>query len=146
MLRKANAALQFPLSDGTSAITILPTIGQRSGKFLAFDGSGNPIAASGVSSTVVSAAMTPVVQASTLANGRTALGLGSAATQNTGTSGATIPLNNGNNTVSGNNTFSGTNTHSGTNAFTGDVSIAPASGNPVQLKNTSTKSPDIINR
>lgn len=34
-------------------------------------------------------------------------GLGTAATQNTGTSGATIPLNNGNNNLSGSNTLSG---------------------------------------
>jgi hypothetical protein len=34
-------------------------------------------------------------------------GLGTAATANTGTSGATIPLNNGNNNLSGSNTFSG---------------------------------------
>jgi hypothetical protein len=37
---------------------------------------------------------------------RTTLGLGTAATQNTGTSGATVPLLNGNNTHSGTNTFS----------------------------------------
>lgn len=42
----------------------------------------------------------------TAANARTALGLGTAATVNTGTSGATIPLLNGNNTHGGSNTFS----------------------------------------
>lgn len=40
------------------------------------------------------------------ANIRTYLGLGTAATQNTGTSGATVPLLNGNNTFSGTATFS----------------------------------------
>lgn len=48
---------------------------------------------------------------------RTNLGLGTAATVNTGTSGATIPLNNGNNTSSGNQT------HSGTENFTGGIQI-----------------------
>ncbi|WP_437880881.1 tail fiber domain-containing protein [Pseudomonas sp. LRF_L74] len=41
----------------------------------------------------------------TPANGRTALGLGTASTASTGTSGATVPLLNGTNTVSGLNTF-----------------------------------------
>ena len=44
-------------------------------------------------------------------------GLGTAATQNTGSSGATIPLNNANNTTSGNNT------HSGTETFGGKVTL-----------------------
>jgi hypothetical protein len=47
--------------------------------------------------------------ATTAATARTNLGLGTAATVNTGTSGATIPLLNGNNTHGGNNSFTGTN-------------------------------------
>ena len=43
----------------------------------------------------------------TAATGRTALGLGTAATANTGTSGATVPLLNGVNTFSGAQTFAG---------------------------------------
>lgn len=43
---------------------------------------------------------------------RTTLGLGTAATQNTGTSGANVPLLNGNNTHSGNELFSGGFRHS----------------------------------
>jgi hypothetical protein len=39
---------------------------------------------------------------------RSNLGLGTAATVNTGTTGASIPLNNGNNTLSGTDTFTGT--------------------------------------
>lgn len=48
---------------------------------------------------------------------RTTLGLGTSATVNTGTSGATIPLLNGNNTYSGTSTFSSTVTLTGTNAI-----------------------------
>lgn len=44
---------------------------------------------------------------------RTALGLGTAATQNTGTSGANVPLLNGANTVSGANTYTANQTFSG---------------------------------
>jgi hypothetical protein len=57
--------------------------------------------------------------------------LGTAATQNTGTSGANVPLLNGNNTHSGNNTFSGT-TSITTNAL--DLAVGqiafPAVHNP----------------
>jgi len=54
------------------------------------------------------------------ATSRTNLGLGTAAVANTGTSGATIPLNNGNNTSSGNQT------HTGTENFTGTLEIGGA--------------------
>ncbi len=47
--------------------------------------------------------------ATTQANQRTALGLGDAAVQNIGTSGATVPLLNGTNTWGGSQTFGGTN-------------------------------------
>ncbi len=54
----------------------------------------------------------------TAATARTNLGLGTAATANTGTSGATVPLLDGNNTHSGNLTVSGTFTTSGTTVGT----------------------------
>lgn len=66
---------------------------------------------------------------------RTALGLGTAATQNTGTSGATIPLLNGTNTWSAtqaftNTTNSGTLAITGTSQFTGNITLLNAtSGN-----------------
>jgi hypothetical protein len=47
---------------------------------------------------------------------RTSLGLGTSATVNTGTSGAVIPLLNGNNVHSGNNTFTGNQTFRATDA------------------------------
>lgn len=52
---------------------------------------------------------------------RTTLGLGTAATQNTGTSGANIPLLNANNTTSGNNTHTGTETFSNATGVTTDT-------------------------
>lgn len=59
---------------------------------------------------------------------RTSLGLGTAATQDTGTSGAVVPLLNGANTHSGVNTFSDTTDSSspttGSNKFSGGVGIA----------------------
>lgn len=49
---------------------------------------------------------------------------GTAATANTGTSGANLGFLNGNNTYAGNDTFSGTNTFSGANAFTsGSITV-----------------------
>ncbi len=55
---------------------------------------------------------------------RTTLGLGTAATVNTGTSGATIPLNNDANTFSGANTFTATQTFSGTVDAQGAITIS----------------------
>jgi hypothetical protein len=54
----------------------------------------------------------------TATQGRTVLGLGTAATQNTGTSGANVPLLNGSNTASGNNV------HTGTNDFQAPVKLS----------------------
>lgn len=53
-----------------------------------------------------------LVDDASASDARTTLGLGTSATVATGTSGATVPLLNGDNTHSGNNTFSGTNTFS----------------------------------
>lgn len=82
-VRKANASLQFPLSDGSSISTTLPSATQRANMALIFDSSGNPIAG-GVPSVPVSSAMIAVFQAISLAVARTALGLGALATLNIG--------------------------------------------------------------
>lgn len=71
---KASRSLRFPVQD-TSIGTELPAAAGRAGLYLAFDGSGNPIATVGTASSPVSAAMTPVVSAATLALGRAALGV-----------------------------------------------------------------------
>jgi|694.fasta_scaffold26332_9 hypothetical protein len=58
-------SLKFPVSDSTSLTTELPSALVRANKTLGFDASGNVVAGS-VSTTVVSAAMIPVVQAATI--------------------------------------------------------------------------------
>jgi hypothetical protein len=63
-----------PTDDGAGLV--LPAKDARATKLLGFDGDGNPIAADGSTGDVaVSAAMTPVVQAGTLAAARAAAGL-----------------------------------------------------------------------
>lgn len=59
-------AITAPVGD--TALLQMPTAPLRAGKFLAFDSSGNVIVASGASGgTAISTAMTPVVQAATVA-------------------------------------------------------------------------------
>lgn len=58
----------------------LPPAANRANKALVFDASGNPTAGSIPSGGVISSAMQPVVEASTLAAARTAMGLGPLAT------------------------------------------------------------------
>lgn len=65
---KIGNAIRAPLTDGNIDMT-LPPVAQRANTFCYFNASGQPIASSGVSSTAISAAMTPVVQASTSAYG-----------------------------------------------------------------------------
>ncbi len=61
----------------------LPPAAQRANLFLAFDSTGQPVAVQPAGSgDVISAAMKPVVSASTLALARTAMGLGSMAVEN----------------------------------------------------------------
>lgn len=75
--------LQAPIVDATPPGP-LPAIAQRAGMVLGFDGGGNPIAVSTAPAGAISSAMAPVVNASTLANGRAAFGLGAAATEGIG--------------------------------------------------------------
>jgi len=77
LLNKAARAIKIPISDNSGEITI-PTSTIRANRFLAFDGAGNPIAATGLSSTPVSAYMTPVVAAANAPAARALLGFDSA--------------------------------------------------------------------
>lgn len=71
---------------------------------------------------------------------RTTLGLGTAATQATGTSGATIPLLNGDNTHSGTNNFTGTTSVDGKRAMRVDIGTSTNSG----LVTVSTSAPGTL--
>jgi hypothetical protein len=75
--------IQAPQTDPVGLNYTLPPAAQRANLALIFDSSGN--VTTGASSSVsVSAPMIPVVQASSLANARTALGLGAMATEGIG--------------------------------------------------------------
>jgi hypothetical protein len=76
-------ALVAPVVDATAPLP-LPPIAQRANQVLAFDSAGNPIAGSTPSSGIISTAMQPVVDAATLALGRTAFGLAAMATEGIG--------------------------------------------------------------
>ena len=98
-------SLQISATDGT-ALNKLPAAAQRANSALAFDGSGQPYAATLVSSLAGVATWlfnNFLQQATSAAAACTALG---------------AFFLSGNNTASGNNIFSGTNTFSGTNDFT----------------------------
>ena len=76
-------ALMVPVSDPIPAP--LPSVAQRAGFTLGFDSNGNPIAVSGIAGgTVVSSPLIPVVTAASLGAARTALGLGTIATESIG--------------------------------------------------------------
>lgn len=72
-----------PIVDATPMLP-LPAIAQRAGKGLIFDALGNPIAGTTPATGVISSAMQPVVNAASLAAGRTALGLGTMAVEGIG--------------------------------------------------------------
>jgi hypothetical protein len=73
--------LQSSPADTCSSLGFLPNAVQRANQILGFDGTGcNPVAVSTLPAGAVSSAMQPVVNAASLAAGRTALGLGAMAT------------------------------------------------------------------
>ena len=76
LLNAVGRAIKVPISDNTGEITI-PTATVRANTFLAFDGAGLPIAASGMASAPVSTYMATVVAATTAANARALLGFDS---------------------------------------------------------------------
>jgi hypothetical protein len=81
-------SLRLPESEaGSATLTILPPLAERKGKTLGFDPTTGQPSANVTSSTTVSAAMIPVVQAATLASARAAMGpWGDALVTSTGSS------------------------------------------------------------
>lgn len=76
-------AIKAPIVDATPPAD-LPPVAQRANHGAAFDADGNLVAGVMPSSGVISAAMQPVVNAATLALARSAMGLGSIATEGIG--------------------------------------------------------------
>lgn len=76
-------AIVAPIVDATPPLP-LPPIAQRANQGAAFDSQGNMIAGAIPGSGVISSAMQPVVNAATLALGRTAFGIGTAGTEGIG--------------------------------------------------------------
>jgi hypothetical protein len=76
-------AIMAPVVDATPPAP-LPPIAQRANHGAGFDGQGNMVAVATPSTGVISSAMQPVVNAASLALGRSALGLGSLSTENIG--------------------------------------------------------------
>lgn len=78
-VQKADLSIKFPSSE-IGVATTLPVAALRANTTLGFDGSGD-ILCGAVATAIVSGPMISVVQGATLADARTAMGLGSAATQ-----------------------------------------------------------------
>lgn len=72
-LRQGSLAIRIPNSDITGTIVTLPSASLRANNAIVFDASGN-VTVGAVSGTVVSAAMVPVVQASTVSAALALLG------------------------------------------------------------------------
>lgn len=139
VLNKVDRSIKIPLSDGTGITTELSTKTLRADKVLGFDSSGNVTAlafgsvVADFDAVLSGLAADDLIQYDganwvniTVAELLTALGLGTASAATIGTSGATVPLLNANNTHSGSNTFSGTNAFSGVNTFSNTVNFSAA--------------------
>jgi hypothetical protein len=77
-------AIVAPIVDPATINLTLPAAAQRANTGLAFDGQGNVIAGTIPATGTISSAMAPVVNAASLAAGRSALGLGNVAVENIG--------------------------------------------------------------
>lgn len=103
-------------------LTMLPALTGNEDKILSNDGSifywAEPSDIPGLGDLVAANNLDDLDSTSTA---RTNLGLGTSATYDIATSGANVPLLNGNNTLSGNNVYSGTSSYTGTVSLAGTV-------------------------
>lgn len=79
--RDLERSLRLSPEDTLATLNAIPSATARAGMFMTFDSSGQPSVASGASDVPVSSAMAVVVAATSLSAARTAMGLGSMATQ-----------------------------------------------------------------
>lgn len=112
---------------GSAAVGVVPASGGGTANFLRADGTwASPSGSGNVSASGTFTAGDLVVANNTSGTAVISGGsVGSAAHANTGTSGATVPVNNANNTTSGNNTHSGTETFSSTVTLSSLPASAP---------------------
>lgn len=117
--------------DVQDAVTLtgyaIPSLSGNSGRVLKTDGSTIYWATGGVGDMLKADNLSGLTNTATA---RTNLGLGSVSTYSTGTSGATVPL------LNGNNTFSGSVTFSGALSITNDVTFSGTGD--LRLSNTPT--------
>jgi hypothetical protein len=120
----SNSSSAARLIDVQNGVTLtgyaIPALTGNSGKRLATDGTTIFWSAGGSGDVVAANNGSEFPNKTTF---RTNIGLGSSATINTGTSGATIPLLNGNLTFSGVLSFTGDETHTGTTIFSGSTDV-----------------------
>lgn len=112
----------------------VPSVTGQAGKRLATDGTTIFWSSGGSGDMLASNNLSDLVNTATA---RTNLGLGSASVVNTGTSGATIPLINGNITWSGISTHSGLQTFSGGAVFDGSAEVRLATTGRTTLSSDS---------